>query len=334
MAEPLIARLGELALKLETTKGTKNLPAVDGTESTFRVFDLAWQDNPTLFNRRTYAKSLSRYPHLVGQTICQVTGRIELRKNATTNTEDAWGVLLRAAGLSFTTGVYKFNDDTSTHPTLTVLVWTGSNGATALRRGLRGCMMAGKIMGKVGEPMMIEFTIYGVHDTADSDLVAQMDPLNTITHATAIPGIFNAVTSLTFNGSSEVKMSSFEVDFGTQVVERQNVASQSGVEHFAVVDRDVTVTLDPEVPLTSAINWHSLLCVGTECALALTHTQPATSSPSVAVATFAFAFPKCQIEALSEGERNGIKTFGVTLKPNLSAEPGADEFTLTITKAT
>lgn len=335
MPEPLIARLGEMAVKVESTKGTKNLPAVDGTESQFRVYDLAWTSDVRQFDRRTYAKTLSRYPHLVGMNLAQVTGRLELRKSATTNTEDDWGAILKAGGMAFATGVYTLTTDSSAHPTLTVLTWCGSNGASgSLRRGIRGAACSTKLVGRVGEPMFLEFTMFGVHDSADSDLLAQTDSLNTITHETAIPGVFNAVSSISWGGNSDVKFSSFEVDFGQQVVERQNAAYTNGVEHFAVTDRDVTITLDPEVPLTTAENWYGKLSAGTEVALTLTHNQPLTASPSHGAATFAFSFPKCQIQGLTEGERNGIKTFGVTLKPNLSAEPGDDEFSLTITKAT
>lgn len=334
MAEPLIARLGELAFKVESTKGTKNFPAVDGTESKILCYDLDWQDNPTLFERRTYAKSLSRYPHLVGQTLVQVTGWFELRKTAATNTQDFWDPILRASGLAFASGVYTLTTDSSAHPTLTCAVWTGSTGATALRRGLRGCAVSCKISCRIGEPGKVEFTIYGVHDTTDSDLVAQMDPLNTITqHETAIAGTFQNVSSLTWGGVNNVKLGGFAVDFGSVVSERQDATKSSGVEHFAVTDRAVTVEIDPEVPLTSSINYHAQLCAGTQVALALTHNQPATSSPSHTAATFAFSLPKCQITGKTEGERNGIKTFGITAAANLSSEPGDDEFSLTITKA-
>lgn len=333
MAEPLIARLGELAVKAETTKGTKNLPAVDGTESLFRIFDPQWTAEPRFFDRKTASKTLSRYPHLVGQNVAQFSFSIELRKNATTNNSDPWHDLLKACGFAFASGVWTLTTDSSAHSTLTLVVWAGSNGATSWRRGLRGCAGSCKLRGKVGEPMMADFVFMGSYDAADSDLLSQMDPLNTITHSTAIPGIFNAVSSMTWGSNADIKFSSFEVDFGQTVSERQDAVATNGISHFAVTDRDVTITLDPEVPLTSAENWYSKMSLGTEVSLALTHTQAATASPSVAAATFAFSFPKCQITGLTEGDRNGIKTFGVTAKASLSAEPGDDEFSLTVTKS-
>lgn len=340
MPEPLISRLGAMVVQVESTKGTPPTIDVDGSEGKYRVYDLAWSDEPRMFNRRTFAKTLSRFPHLVGQTVVQLTGRVEVRQTAVTDgsgSEDAWYNFLFAAGLINTAGgssnAITYTTDSSAHKTLTVYAWTGSNGSTALRRGLRGGAASAKMVAKVGEPMILEFTIYGVHDTTNTDLVAQMHAIPTITHEDAIPGVFNAVSSISWGGVSNVKLSSFEVDFGSQVVERQNAASQGGIEHFCVTDRDVTITIDPEVPLTSSINYHAQLCAGTEVALLLTHNQPLTASPSHGAATFAFNFPKCQIEALTTGDRNGIATFGITAKPNLSSAPGDDEMTLTITKA-
>lgn len=336
MAEALISRLGELAIKAETTKGTKALPAVDGTESQFRVYDLDWTLEPRMFERRTAAKTLSRYAHLVGQQVGVITGKVELRKSATTNTEDDWGLLLRAAGLAFATGVYSFTSDQSAHPTLTALCWIGSNGASgAIRRGIRGAVArACKLDCKVGEPPILSFELVGAYDSGDADLAEQSAALNTITHESAIPGVFNAISNVQLDDSNaDLFLSSFSVDFGPQAVERQSAAATNGIAHYVVADRDVTIELDPEVAQPSAAYWAGKLSAGTEVKLELTHTQPATSSPSHGAATFAFVFPKCQVQATKRADRNGIETLGVTLKPDLSSEPGDDEMTLTITKA-
>ena len=59
MAAALISRLGALAIKAATTKRKKALPAVDGTESQFRVYDLDWTLEPRMFERRTASKTMS-----------------------------------------------------------------------------------------------------------------------------------------------------------------------------------------------------------------------------------------------------------------------------------
>lgn len=346
MAEALISRLGELAIKAETTKGTKNAPAVDGTESLFRVYDLDWTLEPRMFERRTAAKTLSRYAHLVGQQVGVITGKVELRQSAVTDgvgAEDAWYLLLKAAGLAVATGgsanTVTFTSDQSAHTTLTAFCWIGSNGASgAIRRGIRGAVArACKLDCKVGEPSILSFELVGAYDSADAvaPVLGEIsDTLNTIAHEDAIPGVFNAISNVQLDDSNaDLFLSSFSVDFGPQAVERQSAAATNGIAHYVVADRDVTIELDPEVAQPSAAYWAGKLSAGTEVKLELTHTQPATSSPSHGAATFAFVFPKCQVQSTKRADRNGIETLGVTLKPDLSAEPGDDEMTLTITKA-
>lgn len=337
MAEALISRLSEMAIEVEGTKGTATAIATNGDDSLLRVYDLEWTFEPRLFDRRTAAKTLSRYAHLVGQQVGVISGRVELRKSATTNTEDKWGQLLRAAGLAFASGVYTFSSSQAAHPTLTALCWIGSNGASgAIRRGIRGAVArAMKLDCKVGEPPMLTFELVGAYDSGDATLAEQSAALNTVAHETAIPGVFNAVSNVQLDdGNVDLYLSSFSVDLGPQATERQSVAATNGIAHYIVSDRDVTIEIDPEVAQPSAAYWAGKLSAGTEVKLELTHTQPATSTPSHGAATFAFVFPKVQVQSIALADRNGIASIGLVAKPNLSAEPGDDEMTLTITKAT
>ena len=339
MAEAYISRLGELAIQVESAKGVTEMPLVNGDESKLFVYDLAWSDDVRQFDRRAFAKSTSRYRHLVGQTVATISGRIELRKSAVTGTEDAWGPLLRAAGLKFTsgTGAYTKTTDLTQHPTLTALCWIGSTGASgaSIRCGIRGAVCSRLILShRIGEPPMIEFTLIGVHDPADDDLKEQADALNTITHEDAIPGVWNAVSGVELDDvSAALYMSSFSVDLGPQAVERQDATATSGIAYFVVVDHDMTVTLDPEKAQPSVAYWRAKLRAAGVAKLELTHNQPATTSPTHTAATFDYLFPVAQVQSAEEADRNGIATLAVTLKPCLSAEPGDDEFKLTITKA-
>lgn len=337
MAEAYVSRLGELAIKAEGTKGTKSLPAVDGSESKIRVLDLAWSVEQRRAERTPFAKSLSAYPSLIGQEIGVISGRIELRKSATTNTEDAWGPLLRAAGLAFASGVYTMTTDQSAHPTLTALGWFSSSGASAasIRRGIRGAMLrSARLVFDVGAQPFLEFELAGAYDASDTDLVEQADALNTITHETAIPGVFRGATNLQLDDSNvTLYLSSFALDFGPNTVERQDAASTNGIAHMAVVDRALRVTLDPERAAPSVAYWRGKQTSGATVKFEITHTQPATTTPSHGAATFAFVFPACQVVDVVDGDRNGIATVTATLTPCLSAEPGDDEFSLTITKS-
>lgn len=328
MAETLLAKLGEMAIKTESTKGTKNLPAVDGSESLFRVHDMQWTTDVRLFNRNTLRASNSRYPHLVGQTIGQLSFSLEMRKTAVTTTEDAWGKIARACGFAFTsvTGLYNLTTDRSAHLNLTVLAWLGSNGAAAgsVRVGMRGVGGSCKLRMRIGEPPMMDFVLFGSHDAGDSDLLSQADSLNTITHETAIPGIFHGVNLLW--DSFAAITDNIEIDFGQTVAEVSSVSATNGIKNFAVTGWEPKITIDPEMSAVGDYNWISKLCAGTEVAVTFTHAQ--ASAGGVNARSFAVSMPKVQIEALTVGERNGIKTFGVTAALNGSANAGDDEFTM------
>lgn len=334
MAEVLISRLGELALGEESTKGTKLVGStlVDGTFSKHRVFNLTWTTDPALFERKTAAIALSRHSHLVGRILGQITFDVEVRKTAAAGTADAWQSCLKACGFKLASSVWTCTTDSSAHKTLTMYAFIGSNGAAAVRYGIRGAMGSCRFKGKVGEPGMFSFTFLGVHDDDDVDgtpantfaLKPTDDVLNSITHETGVPAMFQGV-AFTIGGTSRL-VSSIEIDFGQTVAPREDVSSDQGVLAYTITDRELAVTIDPEIGLVAAENYFPKLNAGTEFALAWTITQ---ASPA---RTFAFALPKAQIKALTHQDRNGIACVGLTAACNVSVvspEVGDDEFTIT-----
>lgn len=329
---PLLARLGEIALKAESSKGAKESMALDGTEAKFRIFDATWTMDPERFDRRTLRQTLSRYPHLVGATLAQIEFAIELRKTAATGTEDAWGPLLRACGVKFTSGsgIYGATSDCSLHPSLTVYAYRASNVASSsntVRMGVRGAAGTCRLSIEKHRPAMLHFTLFGSYEDGDTDLVAQTATLHAITHEAAIPAIFQSA-SLTWNGYAAA-VSSFELDFGNVVVPRDNLNYTNALESFVITDREPLVRIDPELTLISSQDWLEQLALGTEVALAWSLSQPAANG--VLARTIAFSAPKCQISRLTHGERNGIATVGLEANVNGGAEPGDNDWTLTIT---
>lgn len=332
MAEVLIARLGELALAEESMKGTKvaSSTLVDGTSSKFRVYDLTYTPDVQLFERGTAAATLSRYAHLVGQTLGKISGRIEQRKTAAAGTADAWQSILKAGGLKLASSIWSPSSVQSDHKTLTAYCFMGSTGAATVRIGLRGAMCSSlKFVGKVGAPGMWEFEILGISDGDDVDgtpsntfaLKPTDDALNTITHEGAVPTVFQGV-AFTYGGATK-RLSTFELDLGLGIAPRDDVSSDQGVLHYVITDRQPKVTIDPDFGLVANTDdYLTHLHVGTEVALAWAYLVSTSR-------TFTFAAPKAQVIALTPGNRNGIATQGVTLALNRSAEPGDDEFTIT-----
>lgn len=326
MAEALIARLGQLAVIVESTKGTKSATAPSASNSKFRVMNLKWTPDVKVFERVYASPSTSRPSHLVGQRLGKLSFSLEFRVTGAAGVADVYGDLLEACGLdevisAAASTTYTPATDSSTHNTLTMYAYFGSSGAasSSMRVGMRGAMGSVTLGGKIGEPLMLNFEFSGIHDTNDADLQPQADSLDAITHEAAVPPIFQGAT-LTWGGES-VLISSLSIDLGNTVAPRESVGSAEGVLHYTITNRAVTGSIDPE--LIASGNQLENLNDGTEVALScsLVHTG---------ARTVVIAAPKCQITGASLGERNGIGTVALNFACNRSAEAGNDELTLTI----
>ena len=337
MAEVFVARLGEVALKAESTKGTKvvNANLVDGTLSKHRVYNLRYDPDVQLHERGTASASLSRWPHLVGRALGKISFETELRHTAAAITEDADGELFSAAGFDITSGVYKPTSDQSDHKTLNIYAMLGGDGTAGtntVRYGLRGAMANLTIIGEVGKPVMLAWEFFGVSETADEaspplnthNLKPTDDSLNTITHETGVPAIFQGVA---FTWAAVTKrLGRFELALNNTVVPRDDVSSLNGCLHYVITNRNPVMKIDPDAGLVvDGNNFLDTLNAGTEVAIAwsLAQTTPAR--------TIAFAAPKAQIITCTDAERNGFATKDITAALNKSAEPGDDEFTITWT---
>lgn len=335
MAEVFVARLGEVAIAPETTKGTKVVDAtlVDGTWSKHRVYNLRYDPDVQIHERTTAAATLSRYPHLVGRTLGKISFETELRKTAAAGTQDADGSMFRAAGIFISAGVMTPTSDQSQHKTLTMYAMLGSDGTAApnsVRFGLRGAMANLTLTGEVGHPVMLAWEFFGVSDRDDVDgtptntfaLKPTDDALNTITHETGIPAVFQGV-AFTWGGATK-RLGRFELALNNTVVPRDDVSSDEGCLHYVITNRNPVIRIDPDAGLVADGNcFLDTLNAGTEVAVGWALVQ---ASPS---RTCTFAAPKAQITECTDADRNGFATKAITAALNKSAEPGDDEFSMT-----
>jgi len=350
MPDIIYSRLGEIAAAVESvTKGTKVVSAtlVDGTASKFKVYDIKWTPDISKHPADRASKSLTRYQATPGMTFGRISFRMDLYKKNVTATYDAWSVLWTSCGLAETSannGIWRQTSDQTAHTTLTMYAFLGSTGGSStntVRVGIRGAMGTWKLVGQVGERAQIEFDFFGVHETADADGTPQYtfalkpteDILNAPTYDEAIAAPFQGV-SCTYGGTA-ITLPSFTLDAGNTLVMREDISSSGGGLHAAVVNREPLITIGPDFDLLAVKDYFGIHNLGTLAALAWTFTQPATSAPSLALRTFTFSAPSCQLVECNEGDRNGIKTAELTLAPSrvyTTGVPsaGEDEWTLAI----
>lgn len=326
MADALLSRIGVLCAINETTKGTAIAAASAAIAATgaFMVRDLKFTPDVKNYERKYTAAHASRFSHLSGQCLGQLSFSLELRAYAAAGTEDAYGLLLDACAINDTgtsTVVFKPTSVQSNHKTLTMYAFVGGNGASSMRVGLRGAAGTVKFAGKIGEPVIMEFTFWGVHDRNDADMKPQSATTPTPTHETAVPAVLQDVT-LSWGGAS-TPVSSFSIDVGNTVSARDSIADDEGVLHYLVTDRAMSGSIDPELDLAGTDL--DKLNTGTEVALSVTIVQTTPSR------TFVIAAPNCQATGVSIGDRNGIATTAVNFGINTAgAAAGDDEFSITI----
>jgi len=341
-AEIMYSRLGEIAAATEATKGTKvvNANLVDGTKSKFIVYDIKWVPDISKHAAQPVSRYLSRVAHTPGTTFGRISFKMDLRKTAVTATEDAWGIFMSSCGLKFNsgTGAYAPTTDQSAHTTLTMYAFLGTTGEAStntIRVGIRGAMGTAKLMGKIGERAQWEFEFFGIHETGDADgtpantfaLKPTADALNAVTHETGVASSFQGI-ALTYDSVSVVAPD-FEWDTGNVLAMRESISSSGGGLHVAIMNREPRLRFAPDACLISIKDYLGQHNLGTSVAVAFSYVQPATSSPSIALRTFAFSAPACQQADFSIGDREGRQTWDLVLAPNISS--GDDETTLTIT---
>lgn len=309
-----LARIGEVAAKVETTKGTFNAPATDGSESKLLLHNVTLESNFQIEGRPITHTDLSTFPALVGKAPMMLRAQMELRRTNSGTTADKWMELFQAGGWVITNPssntVLKPSSKHSDHKNLSIYAYEGSSGTATIRWALRGCAVKiGDITGVVGRAVMVDVEIHGVYNG-----ITTGGAVNSVTHESAKPPTFLSA-AFTYNAVA-AKISRFVCNLNTDVQERESVSSSEGIEHFVVVDRAPTFEMDPEAEPTGTQTYIADEINGVERAIAFD-----------VGSTISVAIPKAQITRHVHGVRNGLRTW--ELSGQMNRDSGDDEIVIT-----
>ena len=322
---PMLARRRERAVKQEAVNGTAETLLHDGTESKFRIYDAKFVTEIGIFERITQRFTLSRLTHLVTMKPARIQFKIELRRSAGAGVEDEWGKLLTACGMFLTTVAVTNNKYTpfksltdQNAKALTMWLYIDS-----VRLGIAGAMGNVKFMGKVGEPMFMEFDFVGRF------LGIVEDALNVVTHEAGAVEAFQGVALVYGTGAgASVIASSVELNMNNDVQLRDSVSQAEGIHSAIITARRPELVIDPELQWDTAgseQDFYSQLSNGT--AIAVTFRKGA-----LATTTVDFNCPNAQVTSISDDERKGMQVAGITMALNASTDAlGDDEVTVTKT---
>jgi hypothetical protein len=300
-----------LAAKVEATAGTAE--SLTGSEAAFNVFNALIQPNTTNEPREGQG-GFSPLASVPGARSGTCTFSTEITAAATV---PSWAsVFLPACAFIDTSNVFSPKSQppggSGLPKTLTMATYIHG-----VRKMLRGCMGNAVFRFVAGQKIIVDFTFTGIW--VDPDDTAILTP----TYPTVTPLRF-ANSGLTIGGYSP-KIREMTLDFGNQVILREDANDPSGYCHAAVTGRNINGKLDPELTTVAAKDWHNEWLTMVEQALAISITS--------GTQLFEVDAPKLQFNNLQEENRNDITTEGVTFQCNRNAAAGDDELTLTIDEA-
>lgn len=311
---PMLVIRRELAVKIETTKGTQLDPDLTGLDSKFLIMEPKLITEFGVFERNFSRKSISRIKHLIVDRPARIQFKLEMRRTNTADTADVWMTLLELCGFKKTTSPatsVTYTPDSDFPDMSTGTMWLFNEG---FRCGIKGAMGEVSLVGETGKPMMLEFDFLGRF------LSPVDDTLNTVTHESALSVPFQGV-DFKYGGSSDHVITSFKLKMNNRVVLRKSVNDAGAILHAMITGRDPSLELDPET--RDDFGYFTNLVNNTEVAIAvepLGDAGPAT-----------LTLPKCQEKTVEEGDRDGILTSPLVLGVNANAAAGDDEMTLVFT---
>jgi hypothetical protein len=303
---PLLTRQRVLAAAVETTTGTvETLLAADAAMNIMDV-DLA---SDIQFSKRQGQGSLSHLPGVPGST----SGTLSCTSEAYglgSSGNPLWAeTFLLACGFSESTQIFTPITGSTSMTTLSL----GSYEDGRLRE-LSGAAGTFTMTASAGLPVTFAFDMTGVWETPTD--AAMLTP----TYPTVVPPSFKSAT-LTIGGSA-YKIAEVTLAMNNVVALRQDVTKPGAFFSAVIVDRNVTVTCDPESSLLATKDWYADLLAGTEAALSFVVGGTANNIMTIAA-------PKMQLENVQLADRDGVQTDSLTFQLNRSAAAGDDELSIT-----
>ena len=168
------------------------------------------------------------------------------------------------------------------------------------------------IKGEVGKRVMCDFDFSGIWQAPIDEALPAYAP------SVTAPAFLRGAT-LTLDES--IKISSFSLNIGCQVIARLDPNAESGIAYFMITNFDPVVTLDPEADIVAGNDFYGAWLAGTEAALSL---EILSGTDKITIAA-----PKVQYKEIAEGSREDIATDEITGQCNNST--GDDAVTITVT---
>lgn len=301
---PFLKKRRTLGIKLETVSGTAE--TITQGDCIF-AYDITIE--PTIeLQERPDDNTLSRRTSVVGGRKAKSKFKIEAKGSGTAATSPAWALTcLPACGMKETAGVWKPTSLTGDYKSITLVIFEDN-----IIKTCYGAMGTWSFKAPARKPAYFEFDFDGLWaPPVDGTLLVP-------TAEIIIPPVCMGNT-LTL-GTAVAPVSEFSVQQGNIIALRPDNTATYGYRNAYITGRDYSGKIDPEAVLVATRNVFNELVSGTE--LALNYVLGSVAGNQITIAG-----PKAQIQAIPEGDRDGIITHEMEYK--LNGNVGDDELSLT-----
>lgn len=304
---PKLMRQRILAAKIETTTGTAI--ALSASDAAMNIFDATFEADIESSERRGQS-ALSPLVPVAGKRVGKAKFKTEIVGDGASVTP-WWFTFFKACGFTNASGgILSPLSGSSTAPTLTLGLYQDGR-----FKSIAGASGDFTIMGEVGKPMMCEWDFQGAWQVPSD--VALITP----TYPTVQPVAFQGAT-LTVGGTAYT-ISKVAIKANNKIAIRHDATKAGGVLSAVVVDRKITVSIDPEALPFSTQDWYAAQLAGTTYALSLAIGSAQYNTTTIAAPVMALA------SAPKDGDRDGVLADELEFVCARSASAGDDELTIT-----
>ena len=309
---PLLKRKRVLAAKVETTIGTAE--SLTATEGAFNAYSVMIQPTIEVEEREAQA-SFNRLCGISGARIGTATFRTDLGWDGTT-TMPTWAtILLTGCGIVESSQVFTPRSEAPGTNVKTLTIGSFQDGKL---RSIAGAMGTGRLVMPSGRMAYIDWTFTGVWQVpTDTAIIAPTYPV-------AKPIKFNSAT-VEFD-SVGLQVESMTVDFGNNVIMREDPSTAAGYISALVTDRYPKITANPEAVLAATQDRHTQWLNSSEAALTATLSGPTDSKIVISA-------PKAQILNNQESDRSMMQVDDIEFGCNKNSTTNDQELSITFTEA-
>lgn len=325
---PLLMDKRQVAIAQEAAAGTAEVLVAGDVVLTTGL--PTWDPDLMVTPRALLTKSLSPRGHVVGTRAAKISFAMFLRGLSGAPTDPGnlpdFTIPFRACGAEVVVSGSPTDEQAAYTPSSSLIVDATSGSYCTIATYLDGKRF--QIYGACGNcrltftdgaPVLAEFEMQGVYSTPTD--VALLTP----TYTTVLEPAFKdaAVSILGFTP----KVGQIVLDFGNEVVMRQDPNDPAGFFSAQIVRRNPTLTIDPEEELAGTKDWHAAFVDSTLGAI----TTGVFPSGGTNYNQLQLTVPNGQLTKASIGDRGGMATAPLEFTCRANNDAGENEWEFLVT---